>query len=502
MKRVFIFLSLVALCVAGSSANLNERTRLKYAEFQRLGQAGESARAAAGFRVLAMKYPYTAAGMKSARRLVEAGEPPVRLALEISGAGIKNTTPAEWLVLLSAFIVVTVFMAGNSLPAAILLLFVISGAGMFHLSHSLISIRSDALGAFLAVNPYLYTALSLLIAGGHLHYRRAAAAKNATRKAVAGKELTLGEQLLMRKIYSKKLKVLQARAKVMEGELRTPYGRRFVKEVGRIYDTLLNERQMIIAELVSTGVKHRKIIQASKKIIDRAKQEVREGKNRLRSKAIDPGAYRCIRLEKKSTLKENRRRIYNVKAFDRRMKTVRLKTRLQFMRRDLFQAYLHGALGDRQGTAMKVIQNHGLFHPKIARNDLRKRKVVYRNSSDVDGKLERLEQRRGKMNSLAYRDKLRSLANEKKFKEKALMEVDERISRRMELCKNQQTRLQDAIETLTEELADMNTLGKIGIFFPSLVRKQRGKIRQAIKSGRKILPVLRKIETIYNEAFS
>jgi prefoldin subunit 5 len=70
----------------------------------------------------------------------------------------------------------------------------------------------------------------------------------------------------------------------------------------------------------------------------------------------------------------------------------------------------------------------------------------------------------------------------------------------MDLCKNKKERLESAIETLTDELADMKTLGKIRSFFPSLLRVQNGKIRQAIKSARKTLPNLYKIETIYNGA--
>jgi len=502
VKRVFFFLSLVLLCVAVSSINLSRITGLKYAELQRLEQTGDSARAKAGFRVLAAGYPCTVAGIKSIRRLASYGEPLPGLVLGIVEAEIKNTTAAEWLVLFSAFSVVTVFMTGNSLPPAILLLFVISCAGMVHRSHPLLSINNDAFDAMLAVNPYLYSVLTLLTAGGYLHQRWKAPRLASSPGAPAGNNLTPGEHLLMRKIYLQKLATLRERAKRVEGELRTPYGRHFVRELGRIYDKILTERQTIERELVSAAAKHQATIQSAEKIIDRARQELKESKILLRGKALDRKAYERIRLEKKSTLRQSRQRISEVKALEREEKTVRLRKRLGFMRRDLFLAHLHEAFIDRQETAMKVVQDQGLFHPNIARNDLRERKIVHRKCAHVDGKLDKLEERRGKLTGLAYREKLHSLKKEKTVKDSALVEVADRISRRMELCKNMQGRLESAIQVLTEELADMKTLGRIRCFFPALVRVQRGRIRQAIKSGRETLPALQKIEKIYCQAMT
>lgn len=504
IRRIVLFLSLVVLCVAASSINLNQSTRLKYMEFQWLAQNGEPARAEAGFRILAMKYPYTVAGIESVRRLVSDGESLPRLTIEILDAGIRSTTAAEWLVFLSAFFVVTVFMAGNSLPPVILLPFVISGAGMFHLSHPLISIHSNVLDTLLTVNLYIYTALTLLIAGGYLHRRWRPAGPSAYRNrkapAGAGIDLTLSEQLLMRNIYLEKLKALQMRAKELEGELRSPHGRHFVSELNRIFDTMQNEYRIISGELESSEAQHQKILQDSERTIDRAKDELKEIKILLKSKAIDREEYKRLHIEKESTIKKCRQRISEANAKERKTKRVHLRNRVQFMRRDLFLVYLHNIFINKQQSAMKVVQGQGLFDPKIARNDLRQLKFAERKRTDVDAKIKKLEQRREKMTGPAYREKKRSLLNEKKVREKALAEVIDKISGRMDLCKNKKERMESAIQTLSDELADMKTLGKIRRFFPVLVRVQRSKIRKALKYGRKALPCLYKIEAIYNGA--
>lgn len=498
-RRIVLFLSLVVLCVAASSINLNQSTHLKYSEFQWMTENGAPAFAESGFRALAMKYPYTMAGIKSIRRLVSGGESLPRLMIEILDEGIKNTSPLEWFVFLSAFLVVSFFMAGNSLPSLTLPLFVISGAGIFHMSHPLISIQNDVLDTFLTVNPYLYTALTLLITGGYLHHRLRTAWHTAYYKSAAGLDLTPGEHLLMREIYLEKLKTLQERAKGLEGELKTPHGRHFVNELNRIVDRMENECRIIIGEMASSEAKYNKIIKDSEGAIDRAKEELSESKILLKSKAIDQNEFKRIRLEKESILKSCRRQISETNTMKQQIKKVHLKNRLKFRRRDLFLAYLHKTYIDKKISALKVVRGQGLFHPKIAKNDLKKQKIADRKRTAVDAKIARLEQRREKMTGLAYREKMKSLLRQKKARDRALSEVVDKIFTRMDLCKNKKERMEIGIQTLTAELEDMKALGRVRGFFPALVRVQHAKIRRAIKSGRKVLPDLHRIETIYKE---
>ncbi len=499
VKRVFIFLLLVALCVVASSINLSQTTDRQYAEFETMAQAGDQTAAEFGYRRLAMKYPFTPAGISAAYQLVRGGESPVRLAFEILIKGLQNTTASQWLVFISAFLVITVFMGTNALPSSILILFVLSGAGMFHLSHPLVSVDSTTFDAILAANPYIYVALTLIIAAGYVYRRWEAAGQMAYHRAFVHRNITLSDLLQMKEIYSEKLKALQEGVGAIEGELQTAHGRHFVKEVKRVNETMLKELGVVKREMDSTEAHYRDVIQSSEEVIDRAKQELLENKIRYKCRAIGRKEYKHNRLEKKSILMQSKRRVAESNAALGGLKKVSFGNRLQFMRRDLFLAYLHGAFINQRGGQSDLGMGKAVFHPKIADTNIKKRKAIYRKSSDVGGKLVKLELRRGKMKESVYNARLGILTNEKKVIDKELMAQAEKIFEQMESCGNQIETLMSTTQALQAELEDMRALKKIRNCFPSHVRVRIQKIRQGLEFCQKTLPVLRKIEKIYSE---
>jgi len=501
MKRIFLFLSLVVLCIAASSIHLHRSTLKQYGELQQLAQADGPEAAKAGFRNLAMHYPYTVAGASAARQLVDNGASPVGLVLEILKAGVRNTTLREWLVLVSAFLVVVVFLGSNALPASTLLLFALSAAAMFHLSHPMISVDSGALGLFLALNPYFYTALTLFAAAGYIRNRWDIAGHMAYQNVFVRGNLTLSEQILAKEIYAQKLKALYNDVALLDKELQTSHGRYFVKEVQRLHDTMVKDLENKERELENTGARCLQMLETAEETIGRTREELLENRIRLKSKAIDRREYRRIRLEKEAVLKQSRRQIAEVRAKLVSMKKVHLGNRLQFRRRDLFLAYLHESFIARYDSAGHLRTADRLtFHPKMARNNIRRLKVLYRKSSAIDARLSKLEQRRGRMKEKTYRARLAPLASEKKIVDRELADLTGRISEQMESCRKQQAALDATLQALSAELADVKSLRAVKTCFPTHIESRRLTIIQGIRTGRGILPVLQKVEKIYGEA--
>ena len=497
VKRLLLFFALVAICISAASINMHRSTNEMYMDIQKLERNEDREAAISGYRQLTIKFPYTPAGIKAARKIIGHGTSVAGLALQILKAGVNNTTTSEWIVLVTAFFVTTVFIGKNALPFFIFIPFILSAAGMFHLSFPIISIDSPPLNTFFDINPFIYTALTLLIIAGYICNRWEYSGKEIYKKAFIHGTLTLREQLLVREMVLEKLKVFQGYADHLENGLRTPHGRHFISEVKRLNDVLQKEIRQLSKQLSSGEKQYQEMMKYTQEAIDRFRQELVETRILFRSKAFTRKEYKKKQKAIKSNRKKSRRRLFEIKNKLDGIKTVHCTNRLQFLHRDIFSRFMNEHFIDEQGLFQKILYQEILFHPQSAKGNIVRRKLLYRKSSVVGGRLIKLEQDRSKLKESVYKERLAALTTEKKILDRELVVLAGRISEQMVTCKEQQKQIEHMIEDLSAEGFDLKSLAKIRGCFPAHVKSRSLKIRQDLKFCKGAIPRIQQVEKMY-----
>jgi hypothetical protein len=360
-----------------------------------------------------------------------------------------------------------------------------------------VSTDSQIFKVFLSVNPIIYTALTLLIAAGYTYNWWESSRQTTYKNAFVHGSMTLAEQMLAKGRYLKKLKGFQSHADRLEGKLRTAHGRHFASEIKRLYGAVEKEREYISSKLNSAEGQYREMISLAREVIQRCRQDFIENRILFKSKAFNRKEYRNKLKSIKSTRKKSRRRISEIKARIAESNKIHLGNRFHLMRWDVFATFMDEHFIDDQGLFQKIIYEEILSHPQAAKENIMRRKLLYQKSSVIGGRLIKLELQRSKLKEKLYKERLASLANEKKILDRELVTLAGKISEEMEACKKQQQQLEQIFEALYAEKHDLKAFKKIRGFFPAHIKSRILKIRQDIRFCKSAIPRIRQVEKQY-----
>lgn len=496
-KKIVLFLFLVGGCLAMSSIHLNQPSEKLFRTFQLLEAEGQEAKAEVGYRYLALKLPYTAAGLRSAQKVLHNGESPVKLAWQSVQGAAQRTTVAEWLILVTAFLVTTVFLTSNILPSIVLVPFVASGAGLFHLSHPMMDSKNAAVVSFLAVNPYIYVALSLLILAGYARKRWLLSGQNALQNADSKGALSLAEIHQVKEMNVLKLQAVHQKIEARRENFTSPTGRHFMREVDRLLKEWTREQEEKHSELHESLELLQEEIDSAADAIANAQEEIRENQQLLKGKVINRKEFKLKKQQEETTIASMQLKTKETKARVEQMRQIRRRSMLPFGRWDVFGRSLDEASHEPAITVQDEVVEGLERLPAVAREEAKSRELLRRKSARLAEKLTNLDATRGRVSEKKYDNKFTALSGEKVGIDQELSGIEKQIETNAKQVRKQIEMLDQAIAAYEEELNDMKQFREIRGCFPSRVNDRLRELPERLKVSKANKAVLQQVERIY-----
>lgn len=479
IKRVLLFMALIGMMIASSSLHVGQTADQLYRKFQGMEQAGQPERAQVGYRYLAGKLPFTAAGMSSAKMIRE-DDGFGRFAAQSLADSARRTSVAEWLFLGSFFLVTTVFLGSNILPGITLLPFALSAGGLFHLSFPMFAVKSPEFARFLAVNPYIYTVLTLLILAGYARKRWSLAGEGTSAVLKSQEGLSLSEELLVKEKNVEKLEAVTTALTTVEGRLTSPLGLHLAGEIDRVLEGERAGMRSCFDRLGRTLEQYQVQIQSREAEIAEAREELKENQALKQSKVINRKEFAAKKRDEEARIKTCQEEIRALRQKGLADKQVRRGFALSIGRWDVFENYLEAACEEGPSIEPPVIQG---LTDRLQNASAQEKKIeqLNRKSGKLADKLANLEATRGRISEKKFDQKQGALTAEKSAIDGERDQLVLEASRDQEAATQLLESVRGYLEALNAEQTDLRILKTVKGCLKARVNRRLAELPGALK---------------------